>query len=185
MKAVFLDRDGVINAYPGDRNYVTTWDEFKFLPGVKSSLVKLTKAGFKLFIISNQAGVGKGLFPQENLDLITMNMLKGLSPEVLIEGVYYCTHRLDENCACRKPKTGLIEMALAKLEKKGTKIELENSFFIGDTINDCITGRNAGLKTILVFSGKERIENKSTWQCMPDFSALNLSKAVDIILKNN
>lgn len=184
MQVVFLDRDGVINAYPGDRNYVTSWEEFNFLPGVKSALTKLTESGLKIFIISNQAGVGKGLFSQENLDVITQNMLKGLGSDVLISGVYYCTHRKEDDCSCRKPKTGLVDMAIAKLHASGSQPSLKNSFFVGDTINDVITGSNAGLKTILLFSGKERIENKGTWQRMPDFTALNLPEAVEIILNH-
>jgi len=185
MKVLFLDRDGVINRYPGDSDYVKSWSEFYFLPKVKSSLKRLNDGGFKIFIISNQAGVAKGLYSQEALDLITKNMLKELNDyKINIAGVYYCTHRQEDNCPCRKPKTGLIDMAIAKLKEKGLKIQLSGSYFIGDTISDVQTGKAAGLLTILVFSGKERPDNKNRWAILPDYTAKDASEAVELILKN-
>lgn len=180
MKVIFLDRDGVINRYPGDTKYVTTWEEFKFLPGVKLSIAKLSKNKFKIFVISNQAGVGKGIFSQEALDEITKKMLEEFRKAGgKIKAVYYCTHRQEENCSCRKPKAGLIDI----VKKKYSLSRLGDSFFIGDTTQDIETGKRAGLKTILVFSGKEKPENKNNWQTHPDFTAADLSEAVDLILK--
>jgi len=185
MKVIFLDRDGVINRYPGDSEYVKSWNEFYFLPEVKSALKKLNDNGFKIFVVSNQAGVSKGIYSQESLDLITKNMLSELGKySIDIAGVYYCTHRQEDDCSCRKPKTGLIDMALAKLKQEGLKIELSKSYFIGDTTRDIDTGKAAGLKTILVFCGKEKPENKDKWASPSDFTAQDLSEAVDIILKN-
>ena len=183
MKVIFLDRDGVINRYPGDSEYVKSWSEFHFLPKVKQGLKKLNEHGFKIFIISNQAGVSKGIYTQDSLDLITKNMLKELGRDIKIEGVYYCTHRKEDNCQCRKPNTGLIEQALAKLKTEGQPIELKNSYFIGDTIRDIETGKKAGLKTILVFSGKENLANRNKWQSHPDFTTQDLSAAADLIIK--
>jgi histidinol-phosphate phosphatase family protein len=183
MKIVFLDRDGVINKDPGDNDYVKSWQEFEFLPQAQTALKKLCDSGFKIFIISNQAGVGKGIYTQENLDLITKNMLNELnSSGVNIEAVYYCTHKPQDNCACRKPKTGLIDAAIKRLDQEHFARNKNNYFFIGDTINDVETGKQAGLKTILVFSGKEKPENKGSWQTLPDFTASNLSEAVDLLL---
>jgi histidinol-phosphate phosphatase family protein len=185
MRVVFLDRDGVINKYPGDRDYVKSWDEFEFLPGALAALKRLTDGGFKIFVISNQAGVSKGIFSQEELDLITKNMLEGVNKaKARISGVYYCTHRPEENCPCRKPKTGLVKKAIEQLKDEGKAIDLSGSFFIGDTIKDIETGHASGLKTILVFSGKEKPENKDKWESAPQFSAPDLSKAVDLILVN-
>lgn len=184
MKVVFLDRDGVINQYPGDSEYVKSWEEFHFLPDIKPALQKLTVKGFKLFIVSNQAGVSKGIYSQKNLDLITGNMLKELSAcGIQICGVFYCIHRPEDNCSCRKPKAGMVETAINELEKQGNAVEIAKSFFIGDTIRDIETGRNIGLKTILVFSGKEKPENKNSWQVSPDFTASGLEAAAEIILK--
>lgn len=184
MKVIFLDRDGVINRYPGDKDYVKSWDEFHFLPKVKSSLKKLTDAGFKIFIVSNQAGVSKEIYSQESLDLVTQNMLRELSDDKInIAGVYYCIHRREDNCSCRKPKTGLIDRAVAKLKNEGLKLEPSGNYFIGDTIQDIETGKAAGLQTILIFSGKEKADNKDKWTTLPDYTAVDLSGAVDLILK--
>ncbi len=184
MKVIFLDRDGVINKDPGGTDYVKSWGEFQFIPQVKTALKKLRDCGYGLIIISNQAGVAKGLYSQETLDEITSNMLKEFAGEhIEISGIYYCTHRNEDNCSCRKPKTGLIERALSDCKKKGSDIEIQKSYLIGDTIRDIETGRCAGLKTILVFSGKEKPQNKGTWKVLPDFTAGDLSEAADIILK--
>ncbi|MFH0790737.1 MAG: HAD family hydrolase [Candidatus Omnitrophota bacterium] len=184
IKAVFLDRDGVINEYPGDFKYVTGWNEFRFLPEVKPALKKLNEHGWQIFIISNQAGISKGIYSQDSLDLITKNMLEELKKDdINILRVYYCVHRQEDNCPCRKPKAGLVHTAISYLKNQGKEIDLTKSYFIGDTIRDIETGRTAGLKTILVFSGKEKAENRNTWTVQPDWTAQNLSAAVDIILK--
>ncbi|MDD5155032.1 MAG: HAD family hydrolase [Candidatus Omnitrophica bacterium] len=182
VKAVFLDRDGVINEYPGDSKYVTSWADFHFLPGTEEALKKLTGKGYRIFVISNQAGVSKGVYSKEALDLITRNMLSELDKhKVRISGVYYCIHKPEDNCDCRKPKSGLVKMAAARLKNEGLDIESTASFFIGDTIRDIETGKDAGLKTILVFSGKEKPENKDNWSTLPDFTARDLSEAADIV----
>jgi histidinol-phosphate phosphatase family protein len=185
VNTVFMDRDGVINKYPGDKEYVKSWSEFHFLPRVKQALRKLNEEGFKVFIISNQAGVLKGVYSQESLDHITKNMLKELSGSgINISGVFYCIHRKEDNCSCRKPKTGLIDMAISKLKDEGFAIALTNSYFIGDTMIDIEAGKAVGLKTMLVFSGKEKPHNKNNWQIQPDFTTKNLAEAVEKIIKS-
>jgi len=186
VKAVFLDRDGVINKYPGNFEYVKSWEEFEFLPNIKPALKKLRDKGYELFVISNQAGVAKGLYSQETLDLITRNMLKELAAAGIdISGVYYCTHHPDAGCSCRKPKAGLVLKAIETLQKNGLTIEIGRSYFIGDSERDVETGRSAGLKTILLFSGRERPENRSIWQALPDYTAGDLGEAVGIITGEN
>ncbi|MFA5410464.1 MAG: D-glycero-beta-D-manno-heptose 1,7-bisphosphate 7-phosphatase [Candidatus Omnitrophota bacterium] len=178
MKAIFLDRDGVIDEYPGDTKYVTAWNEFRFLPGAKEAIARLSKSGFQLFVISNQAGVGKGIFSQEALDSITKNMLRELEEaDGKIEAVYYCVHSPDENCSCRKPKSGLIGIA-----KDNYPINIADSFFIGDTIRDILTAKTAGCKSILVLSGKEKLSNRQNWEAQPDFVFRDLAEAADFIL---
>lgn len=181
MKIIFLDRDGVINRYPGDHNFVTKWSEFKFLKGVKSALKRLNQNGYKLFIISNQSGVAKGIFTLKALERITKNMLEELRRAgVFIDGVFYCPHRDEDRCSCRKPKIGLLEKAIETLGS--VNIDKKECFFIGDSLCDIQTGRTFGCRTILVFSGKERIPKTKNWQIKPDFTATDLSEAVKIIL---
>lgn len=183
LRAVFLDRDGVINRYPGHHKYVTSVKEFRLLPGVGKALRRLNQAGLPLFIVSNQAGVSKGIYPQETLDEITRRMLRRLGKGIAFRGIYYCTHLAEERCSCRKPATGLVEKGLALLEGCGSRVDRERSFFVGDSIADVQTGRQAGLKTILVFSGREKPENKPGWGAIPDFTAADLPDAAEIILK--
>ena len=180
MRAIFLDRDGVINKYPGDGKYVTSWKEFHFLLRARPAVAKLNKNNFRLFIISNQAGVGKGIYLKKDLDLITKNMLKDIvSSGGKIDAVYYGTHRKEEHCPCRKPKAGLIKLALKK-----HRLDIKNSFFIGDTIRDVITAKAAGCKSILIFSGKEKPYNRKNWKYKPDFVFKDLWDAAKFITGN-
>lgn len=179
MKAIFLDRDGVINKYPGDKNYVEKLSQFRFLPRVKKAIAKLHKAKFRIFVISNQAGVGKGIFTQGSLDAITRHMCRQIQKaKGKISAVYYCIHPPDANCSCRKPKSGLIDIA-----RKANQINLKKVFFIGDTIRDVKAARLAGCKSILVFSGKEKPSNKENWETQPDFVFRDLYEAAEFILK--
>jgi len=179
MKVVFLDRDGVVNKYPGDRDYVKSLEEFTFLPRSKEAIACLHKAGFQLYVISNQAGVSKGLYSQATLDKITENMLIGVRASGgEINGVYYCTHRPDEDCLCRKPKTGLIELA-----KKEHSLKLDHAFFIGDSMFDVKTAKASGMVSILVLSGKEKLANRDNWEVKPDFIFPDLFEAAQFILK--
>ncbi len=156
VRVVFLDRDGVINKYPGDFKYVTRIEEFRLLSNVRPALEKLTSAGLKMFIVSNQAGVSKGLYTLRDLDEMDRHMLEELGEAVKFSGIFYCIHRADENCSCRKPKTGLVEKVFAYLKNQRIEVDRQNSYFIGDSIVDIQTGQAAGLKTILVFSGREK-----------------------------
>ncbi len=165
MKVVFLDRDGVINKYPGDRLYVTSLRKFKFLPSAKKAIVLLRKNGFKIFVASNQAGVGKGTYAQKTLDAITAKMLLDIKKAGgMIDKVYYCTHRKEAGCSCRKPKPGLLKKAAREF-----KFNLKSAYFIGDTIRDVLTARAAGCKSILVLTGEEKLVNQSNWEAKPDF----------------
>jgi len=177
MKVIFLDRDGVINRYPGDRLYVTSVKKFSFLPGAKQAIKLLSEGGWRIFVASNQAGVGKGAYAQRTLDRITTKMLKEISRQGgQINKVYYCTHRKEAGCACRKPKPGLLKKASREF-----KINLKQSYFVGDTIRDVLTAHAAGAKAILVFSGKEKPANQEHWEDKPDFVFKNLLSAAKFL----
>ena len=170
MKVVFLDRDGVINQYPGDTRYVTSWKEFQFIPGSIEGIKKLKEKGFKVFVISNQAGVSKGLYSQKTLDTMTKKMIVNLEKNgAFVDGIYYCTHQEAENCSCRKPKTDLLRKALGDFD-----IRSGVSFFIGDSFRDMKAAREFGAKPVLVLSGKEKISNRQNWEFEPDYIFDNL-----------
>ena len=179
MKIVFLDRDGVINKYPGDRLYITSLKKFRFLPRAKKAIALLNKNGFKIFVASNQAGVGKGTYAQKTLDAITAKMLKGIEQRGgKITKVYYCMHRKDAGCSCRKPKPGLLKKAAREF-----KINLRGSYFVGDTIRDVLTAHAVGAKSILIFSGKEKLSNQNSWEAKPDFVFKDLLAAAKFLIR--
>ena len=165
MKVIFIDRDGVINKYPGDRLYVTSLDSFSFLPRAKKAISLLSKEGFKIFVVSNQSGVGNEAYNQKTLDNITIKMLNDIQQDGgRIDKVYYCTHRKDIDCSCHKPKPGMLEQAA-----KEFKFNLKKAYFIGDTIIDVLTAQAVGCKSILVLTGKEKLANRKNWEAKPDF----------------
>ncbi len=181
-KAVFLDRDGVINKDPGGwtkYEYVTRWEDFHFLPGVFEALRKLNRSGMRTVVISNQAGVSKGFFSKKDLDEVTRRMTGDINKNGgNIEKVYYCIHKDEDNCNCRKPKAGLLETA-----KQELGIDLNNSYFIGDTRTDVMAGRLAGCRTIFVLSGKATEEDVKKWDEKPDYVFKDLLDAAGWLIK--
>lgn len=180
MKVIFLDRDGVINKDPGVGDYVKSWKEFEFMPEAIDAIKLLNERGYEIFVISNQAGVAKGLYSQEALDDITANMLKEIkSRGGKIRSVFYCIHASDAGCDCRKPNTGLIKNAV-----KGLDVDFKKAYFIGDSRLDVGAGRNMGCKTILLLTGKEDPCDVKNWKHKPDFIKNNLMEAVKWVLKD-
>ncbi len=181
MKAVFLDRDGVLNEYPGDGNYVLEAKGLRILPGALDAVKRLNDVGIPVFIISNQACVGRGIITQACLDEITDKLLKAARiKEVSFKHVYYCTHAPDAKCACRKPGIANIKKALGTLGL--TLAQTKYSFFVGDSQKDVEAGYAAGLKTILVATGRDRLIDSKDWPQRPHHLVKDLHAAVDVIL---
>ncbi len=181
LKVVFLDRDGVINQFPGHGDYVTTVRNFKFIPQSRKAISILTKAGYTVIVISNQAGVGRGVFAQKTLDLITKKMVSGITQSGgRLKAVFYCTHKPDDKCDCRKPNIGNVKKAAALL---GVPLSaLKGSYFIGDSDKDMETAKKSGLKSILVTSGHDGYRTMKKWPVQPDVIVPNLYKATEFIL---
>ncbi len=177
-KLIFIDRDGVINEDPID-DYVKRWEDFKFLPGVLHALKQLNIAGYKIIIVSNQAGVGDGVYSKRALKQITKNMLNQMKEEgIKIQGIHYCLHGKRAGCACRKPKTGLFQQATRQI-----LFNKEHTFFIGDKLSDVKSGKKFGLKTILVLTGHGEIHlRKYKSRMNADFIVQDLRKAVRRVL---
>jgi len=184
MKIVFFDRDGVINKFPGFGNYVTKVKEFKFLPGSIPSIVDLTNRGYSIFVISNQAGIGKGLYSREKLKAINDYMLRHVRKAGgRIRRTFYCTHRSDAGCDCRKPNIGSVRRAMKIMKKPLTKAR--HAYFVGDDRTDIEAGHNAKCKTILVLSGKNKRNDIRGWKIKPDLIVKNISEATKIIIHEN
>jgi len=184
MKVVFLDRDGVINKFPGNGKYVTKLKEFHFVPGALDALRILTNEGYSIFVVSNQAGVAKGIYSKQKLDHITRNMLRDIrATGSRIKKVFYCTHFSHAGCECRKPEIGSIRKALESMNK--TIRSAQKAFFVGDTESDIQAGHNAGCTTIFVLSGREDRRHMRGWEVKPDYIACDLLEATDIINERN
>jgi D-glycero-D-manno-heptose 1,7-bisphosphate phosphatase len=140
---LFLDRDGVINERIFG-SYVTNWSEFKFTPGIVAALCQISTLKLPMIVVSNQAGVGKNLITKEQLADITQRFVHELAAAgARIDAVYYCPHRPDENCRCRKPATGLLTRAAADWN-----IDLRGSLLIGDSQSDLAAAEAAGCKSL-------------------------------------
>ena len=184
MNVVFLDRDGVINEFPGNGNYVTKIKEFHFIPGSLDAIREFTEMDYTIFIISNQAGVGKGLFSKDKLKSINSHMLKYVAKAGgRIKRSFYCTHKSTDGCDCRKPQIGSLKRAFSLLN--GSIRSAKQSFFVGDTGVDIKTGHNAGCRTIFVLSGREDRRYMRKWEIKPDFIVKNLKEAVEVIRHEN
>lgn len=145
-KAVFIDRDGVINSDEG-HYYIYNTTDFKLNPGIIENLKVLKDAGYLIIIISNQSGISKGIYTKDNVDEIHKMLIQNTSSKGLeIDEIYYCPHHSEiENCLCRKPKPLMIEKAIARFN-----IDIRKSFFIGDSKRDIEAANNAGVEGILV-----------------------------------
>ena len=177
--AFFLDRDGVINVPPGAKRYITGPAEFRFLPGVPAALKKLRSGGRRIILVSNQAGVGRGLFSPADLAKVTRKMLRGVqSRGGRIDAVYYCTHTPERRCRCRKPRAGLLRKAARRFS-----LDLKQSVVIGDNATDIEMGQSAGCRTVLVLTGMTGRKEAKKLSPPPDYIARDLGAAAKWVLK--
>lgn len=142
-KAVFLDRDGLINVQAAEHCYIKSWGEFRFLPGVPEAAALLTQAGYLLFVVTNQRGVARGLVTLAQIEEIHRNMRAAFARYgARIDGVYVCPHE-SGTCSCRKPEIGLFLQA-----ERDFEIDKPNSWMVGDSDSDVEAGRKYGVRTI-------------------------------------
>jgi D-glycero-D-manno-heptose 1,7-bisphosphate phosphatase len=151
-RAVFLDRDGVINENRSE--YVKSWDEFHFLPGALASLARLAQSPFSIVVVSNQSAINKGLVSWAEVNQVNAQMVRQVKANGgRIDGIYVCPHRPDEGCRCRKPEPGLLLQAAAELS-----IDLRSSFLVGDALADMQAGLNGRCLPLLVLTGRGQEE---------------------------
>jgi D-glycero-D-manno-heptose 1,7-bisphosphate phosphatase len=143
-RLVLIDRDGVINR--DSDAYIRRVEEWVPLPGSLEAIADLTRAGFTVAVITNQSGIGRGLFTAETLEEIHAAMRRAVEAVGgRIAGIFYCPHHPDEGCDCRKPQPGLLRQAAAALDAR-----LEGVAFIGDKLSDVEAARAVGARPVLV-----------------------------------
>ena len=173
-KAVFLDRDGVINRKGAEGDYVVRWEEFELLPGVAEAIRDLNRAAYQVIVVTNQRAVAK--------NIITLSELEGLHRRLIvkvaelggrIDGIYFCPHDLDSNCECRKPNPGMLLRAMEEFQ-----IDPKASWMVGDSEGDVQAGQRSGCRTGLITTNS----NRTDAGIPADILAENLQQAVEMIL---
>jgi D-glycero-D-manno-heptose 1,7-bisphosphate phosphatase len=148
MKLVILDRDGVINQ--DSANFIKNPNEWIALPDSLEAIALLNQSGFRVAVATNQSGIARGLFDMATLNAIHDKMHRALAQVGgRIDALFYCPHSADDNCTCRKPKTGMVEDIARRFS-----VELSEVFAVGDALRDLQAFSDAGCKPILVRSGK-------------------------------
>lgn len=151
VKALFLDRDGIINV---DHGYVYKIEAFEFTEGIFELLHLFTEKGYLIFIVTNQSGIGRGYYTQEDFDTLTTWMRDQFRQhDIKIQEVQYCPHSPEQNCTCRKPNTGMIDNILQQYT-----LDLESSWLIGDKQSDIDLAKHAGIGSSIAI-GKRLIYN--------------------------
>jgi D-glycero-D-manno-heptose 1,7-bisphosphate phosphatase len=145
-QAAFLDRDGIINRKAPEGQYVTRWEEMEFCPGASEAICLLNRAGFLVVIVTNQACVARGLMTAAELECMHARLSFTFEAAgATIDAIYYCPHKNEPPCSCRKPKPGMLLQA-ARIHN----IDLARSWMIGDSARDMQAGRAVGCNTIRV-----------------------------------
>jgi len=157
-KAIFLDRDGVINI---DKSYVCKIEDFEFVDGIFEVLHYFRKLGFLLIVVTNQSGIGRGYYTSEDFEKLTAWKLKALEKEgIFIDEVYHCPHDPDSGCGCRKPSPNMLLKAKEKFN-----IDMQSSWMIGDKKSDIDVGYNAGVKNTILIA-KDCSDSKGALYCV-------------------
>lgn len=184
-RAVFLDRDGTINE---DVGYPSSFEQIKIFPFSFEAIRKINEAGLLAIIVTNQSGISRGFFKEEDLLKIHEKLQEIFKKKgAHFDAIYYCPHYQSggedsqKNCNCRKPLTGM-----AKRASKEFNIDLKNSYMIGDKVEDILFGLNIGAKSILVLTGfgKSASFQLKELGIKPAYIAENLLEAVNWILND-
>lgn len=175
-RAVFLDRDGVLNRDSDD--FIKTPDELELLPRAAESVARLNAAGYLCIVITNQSGIARGLFAESALEPLHSKLRTEMAKSgARIDAIYYCPHGPDDGCDCRKPAAGMV---LQAAREHG--IDLNTSWLVGDRPGDIACGGTAGVRTILVLTGKSAVYHPEKFTHPPDCVCTDIAAAADVIL---
>jgi len=175
VKAAFLDRDGVINVKAPVPEYITRWEDVRYLKDVFTSVATLAQAGFRIIVVTNQRGIALGKVGVAALDDIHRRMRDDFGHGgVYITDFYVCPHDLGDGCSCRKPKPGMLIRAA-----QDHAVDLKSSWMIGDAESDVQAGKLAGCKTVRILSCSSVQRERTN----ADIVAADLASAVNRILQ--
>lgn len=175
-KIILIDRDGVINNKAPKGEYISIWEDFIFIRETYDAMKYLAKKGFKFIIITNQAGIARGMVESEELEKIHQKMIDEFKKgDIEILDIYFCEHHWDHGCFCRKPSPGMLFQA-----SKEHLFRLDQTVFIGDDIRDCQASKNAGCSSIFIGKSSElkKLEKKE----QPIHSSTSLTGSIDVII---
>ena len=168
-KAVFFDRDGVINI---DKSYLYKIKDFEFCDGIFDLMNYLKSLGYKFFIVTNQSGIARGYYSEEDFKRLTLWMINEFKKNsITIEKVYYCPHAPDDKCECRKPKPTMIKDALLSYD-----IDPVLSWMIGDKISDIKAADNAGITNTILLSQKKEKNPEAKYNVQSLYDIINIIK---------
>ncbi len=177
---VFLDRDGTLNR---DSGYVGRPDELELFPDTIEAVAQLTKAGARVVLITNQSGVGRGLFTHEDVGAVHRELRERLAGGGgTLHAIYYCPHHPDDSCLCRKPRTGMIDRAAEDLG-----LDLSSAYVVGDQKRDMELARSVGARAVMVTTGPTSTESLARFRAegpVPDYVASSLREAVKWIMQD-
>ncbi len=178
-RAVFLDRDGTICEEMGYLNHISRFRMYAFAP---AAIRRLNQAGLAVIVVTNQSGVARGIFPESLVHQVHEKMIAELAAAgARVEGVYFCPHRSEDACGCRKPRPGMLERAARE-----HALELAGSYVVGDRYDDLEMAERIGGCGILVLTGYGRGEyelHRASWPKQPSRVVQDLSAAVNLILE--
>jgi D-glycero-D-manno-heptose 1,7-bisphosphate phosphatase len=177
-RAVFLDRDGTLNE---DSGYFHEADKLVVFPEVPEALRLLKDAGFQLFVVTNQSGIGRGMYPQEDMEDVHQALQEYLLPfKVQVDDFFFCPHAEEDACSCRKPLPGMLFDAQEKYD-----LDLSASYLVGDHPSDMEAGTAAGCTTVFVLTGdglEEFAKLEGTGKRIAKFVATDMLDAARLIL---
>ncbi len=180
-RGVFLDRDGTVCEEMGYLNHLS---RFRMFPFAGEAIRRLNEAHLPVIVVTNQSGVARGNFPEALVHQVHEKLKDELAlAGARVDGIYFCPHRSEEACGCRKPRPGMLERAA-----RDHALDLGRSYVVGDRGADIELAHACGARSILVLTGYGRGEyewQRSRWKRQPDYVAENLATAVDVILRES
>lgn len=180
LRTVFLDRDGVLNEKTPEGDYVTSWEQFRVLPGVPQAIARLNRAGLRVIVVTNQRGIARGLYTLEDVEAMHARFAELLAQHgAQVDAFLICPHEAGE-CNCRKPLTGLFDQAIARFPG----VTAAESVMIGDSAADMEFGRRLGMATIWITPHPDhRRTSANTAEMTADLRFASLPEALDVMLR--